>query len=79
MKATLEKWIPVVLAAQEPDGYLQTAYTLPRYLQVEKQNGFLPQGETTKVMWQAISYRIAINHYTLLKVRTDDYMMMRKS
>jgi hypothetical protein len=28
MKATLEKWIPIVLAAQEPDGYLQTAYTL---------------------------------------------------
>src|SRR5260221_6720081 len=28
MKATLERWIPIVLAAQEPDGYLQTAYTL---------------------------------------------------
>ena len=28
MKATLEKWIPIILAAQEPDGYLQTAYTL---------------------------------------------------
>lgn len=28
MRATLEKWIPIVLAAQEPDGYLQTAYTL---------------------------------------------------
>ncbi len=28
MRATLEKWIPVILAAQEPDGYLQTAYTL---------------------------------------------------
>jgi DUF1680 family protein len=28
MKATLEKWIPIVLAAREPDGYLQTAYTL---------------------------------------------------
>ncbi len=27
MRATLEKWIPIVLAAQEPDGYLQTAYT----------------------------------------------------
>jgi len=38
MKATLEDWIPKVLAAQEPDGYIQTAYTLsdrkrwsPRY------------------------------------------------
>jgi len=28
MKVTLEKWIPIILAAQEPDGYLQTAYTL---------------------------------------------------
>jgi uncharacterized protein len=28
MRATLAKWIPIVLAAQEPDGYLQTAYTL---------------------------------------------------
>ena len=38
MKATLEDWIPRILAAQEPDGYLQTAFTLsdrehwsPRY------------------------------------------------
>jgi hypothetical protein len=38
MKATLEYWIPKILAAQEPDGYLQTAFTLsdrehwsPRY------------------------------------------------
>jgi hypothetical protein len=30
MRATLEDWIPKVLAAQEPDGYLQTAFTLPR-------------------------------------------------
>ena len=30
MRATLEKWIPKILAAQEPDGYLQTAYTLAR-------------------------------------------------
>ncbi len=28
MKATLEDWIPKVLAAQEPDGYFQTAFTL---------------------------------------------------
>ena len=30
MKATLEDWIPKILAAQEPDGYLQTRFTLPR-------------------------------------------------
>jgi hypothetical protein len=28
MKKTIEKWIPIILAAQEPDGYLQTAFTL---------------------------------------------------
>ena len=28
MRATLERWIPIILAAQMPDGYLQTAYTL---------------------------------------------------
>jgi len=28
MKTTLEDWIPKILAAQEPDGYLQTAFTL---------------------------------------------------
>ena len=28
MRATLADWIPSILAAQEPDGYLQTAYTL---------------------------------------------------
>ncbi len=27
-KATLEDWIPKILAAREPDGYLQTAFTL---------------------------------------------------
>jgi hypothetical protein len=30
MRATLEKWIPIILGAQEPDGYMQTAFTLPR-------------------------------------------------
>ena len=30
MRATLDRWIPILLAAQEPDGYLMTAFTLPR-------------------------------------------------
>jgi DUF1680 family protein len=30
MRGTLERWIPIILAAQEPDGYMQTAFTLPR-------------------------------------------------
>src|SRR5262249_47687074 len=28
MRETLEDWIPKILAAQEPDGYMQTAWTL---------------------------------------------------
>ena len=28
MKETINKWIPIILAAQEPDGYIQTAHTL---------------------------------------------------
>ena len=28
LRQTLEKWIPVILAAQEPDGYLHTQYTI---------------------------------------------------
>ncbi|MCA9185597.1 MAG: glycoside hydrolase family 127 protein [Pirellulaceae bacterium] len=28
LRQTLEEWIPKILAAQEPDGYLQTAFTL---------------------------------------------------
>jgi uncharacterized protein len=28
MRAALERWIPIILAAQMPDGYLQTAYIL---------------------------------------------------
>ena len=28
MKVTLEDWIPKILAAQEPDGYLHTSYTI---------------------------------------------------
>jgi DUF1680 family protein len=28
MRATLDRWIPIILAAQHPDGYLQTAFTL---------------------------------------------------
>jgi DUF1680 family protein len=30
IRETLERWIPIILAAQEPDGYIQTAFTLPR-------------------------------------------------
>src|SRR4029077_3404665 len=32
MKATLDDWIPKILAAQEPDGYLQTAFSMRRVI-----------------------------------------------
>lgn len=38
MRATLDDWIPKILAAQEPDGYLQTAFTLDR----QGQRGVIP-------------------------------------
>ena len=39
LKATLEDWIPKILAAQEPDGYLQTAITLD-----DSKHRWSPQG-----------------------------------
>jgi uncharacterized protein len=64
MKATLEKWIPIVLAAQEPDGYLQTAYTLadrkvwPEHWMPEHRGNH--EGYTAGYFIES-----AINHHTL--------------
>ena len=64
MKATLAEWIPIILAAQEPDGYLQTAYTLARrstwpahWTPAERGNH---EGYTAGYFIES-----AINHYTL--------------
>src|SRR5580692_3856892 len=64
MKATLEKWIPIILAAQEPDGYLQTAYTLAdrrrwpeRWSPASRGNH---EGYTAGYFIES-----AINHYTM--------------
>lgn len=43
-RATLEDWIPKILAAQEPDGYLQTAFTLDR----QDANGRVTESSTFK-------------------------------
>jgi DUF1680 family protein len=61
LKGTLEKWIPLVLAAQEPDGYLQTAYTLD-----ERKVRWSPRFRADHEGYTA-GYFIesAINHYTL--------------
>jgi DUF1680 family protein len=64
MKATLEDWIPKILAAQEPDGYLQTAYTLA-------QRSKWPEHWWTGMRGGHEGYvagyfiESAINHYTL--------------
>ncbi len=64
MKATLEKWIPIILAAQEPDGYLQTAYTLRDTARWKGR--WTPQSRGNHEGYTA-GYFIesAINHYTL--------------
>lgn len=64
MKATLERWIPIVLAAQEPDGYLQTAYTLADRKQWPEH--WMPEHRGNHEGYTA-GYFIesAINHYTL--------------
>jgi DUF1680 family protein len=64
MKETLEKWIPIILAAREPDGYLQTAYTLAdrnrwpeRWSPAQRGNH---EGYVSGYFIES-----AINHYTL--------------
>jgi hypothetical protein len=64
MKQTLEQWIPIILGAQEPDGYLQTAYTLApreewpeRWSPAQRGNH---EGYTAGYFIES-----AINHYTL--------------
>lgn len=64
MRTTLEKWIPVILAAQEPDGYLQTAYTLRDTSKWHTR--WSPEGRGNHEGYVS-GYFIesAINHYTL--------------
>ena len=68
MQATLEDWIPMILAAQHPDGYLQTAFTLrdhqplARSLDRRRARGN-HEGYTAGYFIES-----AINHYTM----TDD-------
>lgn len=64
MRTTLEKWIPIVLSAQEPDGYLQTAFTLRDT--ARWRGRWTPQARGNHEGYVA-GYFIesAINHYTL--------------
>jgi len=64
MKTTLERWIPIILAAQEPDGYLQTAFTLRDTSRWHHR--WSPEGRGNHEGYVS-GYFIesAINHYTL--------------
>jgi DUF1680 family protein len=68
MQATLDDWIPKILGAQEPDGYLQTAYTLS-----ERNRWPERWGERNRADHEGYvaGYFIesAINHYTLTEGR----------
>ena len=65
MRTTLEDWIPKILAAQEPDGYLQTAWTL-RNPSGRWQERWSEAGRGNHEGYTA-GYFIesAINHYTM--------------
>ncbi|TDO28998.1 glycoside hydrolase family 127 protein [Sediminibacterium goheungense] len=64
MKEALERWIPIILAAQEPDGYLHTAYTLRDTTRWKDR--WAPRNRGDHEGYVA-GYFIesAINHYTL--------------
>jgi DUF1680 family protein len=64
MKKTLEKWIPIILAAQEPDGYLQTAYTLADRSRWESRWSARNRGDHEGYV-AGYFIESAINHYTL--------------
>lgn len=60
MRATLEKWIPIILGAQEPDGYLQTAFTLSNRKRWSPDFRGDHEGYVAGYFIES-----AINHYTL--------------
>lgn len=64
MQATLEDWIPKILAAQEPDGYLQTAYTLSDRNRWPERWGARNRADHEGYV-AGYFIESAINHYTL--------------
>lgn len=64
MKETLEKWIPIILAAQEPDGYLQTAFTLRDTSRWKERWSPRNRGDHEGYV-AGYFIESAINHYTL--------------
>ncbi|MBP1625032.1 MAG: hypothetical protein H6Q07_3054, partial [Acidobacteria bacterium] len=70
MRATLEDWIPKILAAQHPDGYLQTAFTLRNVKNWPDR--WTAQGRGNHEGYVA-GYFIesAVNHYLMTKKKDD--------
>ena len=64
MKAALEDWIPKILSAQEPDGYLQTAYTLADRSRWPERWGARNRPDHEGYV-AGYFIESAINHYTL--------------
>ncbi|MEI6950223.1 beta-L-arabinofuranosidase domain-containing protein [Paraflavisolibacter sp. H34] len=68
MKKTLDKWIPIILAAQEPDGYLQTAFTLRDTARWQQRWSPRNRGDHEGYV-AGYFIESAINHYTLTEGR----------
>lgn len=64
MKKKLEEWIPIILSAQEPDGYLQTAFTLRDTAQWKERWSPRNRGDHEGYV-AGYFIESAINHYTL--------------
>lgn len=64
MKKKLEEWIPIILAAQEPDGYLHTAYTLRDSTRWRERWSPRNRGDHEGYV-AGYFIESAINHYTL--------------
>jgi len=64
MRATLEDWIPKILAAQEPDGYLHTAWTLRDTTRWKSKWAEETRGNHEGYV-AGYFIESAINHYTL--------------
>lgn len=55
-RKTLDTWIPIILAAQEPDGYLQTAFTA-----AAPRRGALPPVPVTKADGTVVLARVTVS------------------
>ncbi len=64
-RKTLDKWIPIILAAQEPDGYLQTAYTARRPNSNWEERWDVDYIRNHEGYVAGYFIESAINHYTL--------------